>query len=462
MKNKLLELKPFRRRVRLVRAWRGLAVGLLIGGIAGLVWSVLDLAGLWFTEMAWLAILFGACGLFGALIGVLWPIAGDAVARSVDRRAGLQDRLGTILERGDAHEGFDDALREDAQAQVGALRAQSVFPVRVGRWQYSAIVLVVLASTVFLLGNNWYRIDADATKAQAELAKIAAEIERVAKPLEDKDDTMLSTDERALAEDLNRFAKKLERGRLTKEEAMKRANELAKQAQKLGQKRVEEAQKDLQTARRQMTMQQLAERGLDQESLENLNMNSQQQELLQQLKQEAGMKFSPSGEKFDEETMKQLGLEEFDPSLLNLSEDEIDQLSKMIAEKLQAIDEQMQNADSMSEEQLNSLLQQQQELREMQEQLEMSEEMRKALEEFMNSPEFQDIMDAVNELREAARQVGNGEPLTEQQIEDLERMLDQLDLDLDGSKYQEGVMEQLRAALEQLKTGSLSCDAAGT
>ena len=462
MKENRIDLRSFRRRVRLVRGWRGLAVGLLIGGTMGVAWAVMDLMSVWFTEWAQLGILVGTCGLVGLLVGGLWPVNEASVARSVDRRAGLRDRLGTMMEREGEHADFDDALRNDAQVYVGRVKAKKVFPVRVGRWQYLALVAMAIASMVFLLGNNWYMLSPELRETKQELAKIAASIERVARPLADKDNPAIGPEEHELARELKQFAKRLEKGRLSKEEAMQIANELAKKAQKLAEKRVAKAQLQMQTTRQRMTEMSLAEKGLSREKLEKMNLSQELQQMLQQMKRDLGMKGSPMGDKFDQETMEQLGLEDIDPSLMNLTEDQIDQLRQMIQEQLDDIERQLENASQMTQEELNELLQRQQSLQELQDAVQMSEEARKALEEFMNSPEYKDIMAVVSEMRKAARQVINGEPLTDQQIEEFEQMLDELDERLDGSKYQEMVMETLRAALEQLKAGCLSCEAAGT
>ena len=133
MKQNPLDLGSFGRRVRLVRAWRGLAVGLLVGGALGFVWAVLDLTSVWFTELSQLAILFGACGVVGGLVGLLVPVRADAVARSIDRRARLQDRLGTSIEREDLSDDFDEEQRQDAAQHLSGVRARAVFPVRFGR-----------------------------------------------------------------------------------------------------------------------------------------------------------------------------------------------------------------------------------------------------------------------------------------------------------------------------------------
>jgi hypothetical protein len=455
-----LDLRPFRRRVRLVRAWRGLAVGLLLGGVAGLAWAVLDATGVWLAEWSWLGLLFGGAGLVAALVGAALPVRDEAVARSVDRRAGLRDRLGTLIEREGADESFDAALRHDTELHVAGLRAARVFPVRLGRWQYVAASAVALASLVFLLGNTWYAFDPEAKKAKEELEKIAAQIERVAKPiLEDKNAT---EEERSFANELDAFARRLEKGKISKDEAMKRANELAKQAEKLTKDRTQRAFEKMQTAREQMTRAQLGEKGLDKADLEKLNLDNKQRQLFEQLEKELGLDTKSGDDKFGRDEMDQLGMQQTDPSLLNLTDEERDKLRELIQKRLNDIERKMADSQNLTEDEMRALEDSQQQLQELQEQLELSEEARKALEEFMNSPEFKDIMKAVQKMRDAAQQVNDGQPLTDEQIEDLEQMLDELEQKLEGSKYKEMVMDQMRAALEMLKAGKATCEAGGT
>jgi len=451
MQDNKLDLRPFRRRVRVLRAWRGLALGLLLGGVGGLVWAVLDVTGVWFTEWSWLGLVFAGPAVLCALVALLLPVGDDAVARSIDRRAGLRDRLGTMIERNEAHDSFDEALRHDATRHVSELRARSVFPVRVGRWQYIAACAVALASLVFLLGNTWYVLSPEASKAKAEMEKIAAQIERVAKPVLDRKDA--TEEERDFANQLDAFAKRLEKGRMTKEEAMQRANELAKQAQKLSEKRTERAFEKMQTAREQLTMAKLGEKGLKKDQLDKLNLDSSQKQLLDQLQRELGPNQRQSDDKFNSETMQELGLQDMDPSLLNLTDEQRDMLREMIQKKLNDIDKKLANSQNLTEDELQQLLDQKQALQEMQDQLDISEEARKALEEFMNSPEYKDIMKAVQKMRDAAQQVNDGKPLTEEQIKELEQMIEELAELLKDSKYRDMVIEQLKAALEMLKQG---------
>src|SRR5689334_2053595 len=109
-------LQRFARRVRFIRAWVGLGIGLSLGAILATLWALLDWFRVFYTEWSYLGWLVGACGLLGLLISAFRSITPKALTDSIDRRAGLKNRLSTASERATEHGTFDDALRTDASA----------------------------------------------------------------------------------------------------------------------------------------------------------------------------------------------------------------------------------------------------------------------------------------------------------------------------------------------------------
>lgn len=454
-----IDVRPFARRVRLVRAWRGLAGGLLVGGSLSLVWALFDLMGWFFTEWQALALLCGSSALLSASVCAAWPVNPKAVAKSVDRRARLRDRIGTAIERQSACERFDEALRKDALASTSSLKASALYPVKLGRWQYLALCSLVLASAVFLLGNAWPILSPEAKREKEELQRISQDIERVAKPIVDRKDA--TGEETAFAKNLQDFAKRLEKGRIDKETAMQRANELADQAQKLADKRAEQSVKRAQTAREQMSRSELASKGIDEKALDILKKDAQRSELLKKLEAQLGQPGKKGDERFSQAALDEMGLGDLDPSLLNMDEGMRDSIEKYLQERMKEIEEALKG-QNLSQDQRNALNQELESLEALQQELQISEEARRILQEFMNSPEYQDIMKEVAKLRKAAKQVSEGTPLTKEQIEALEKGIEALAQKLKDSKYRDEVLEAMRAALEQLKTGNALCDAAGT
>src|SRR5690349_18663637 len=118
MDERSTNLKRFERRVRLVRSWKGLAVGACFGSLAAVVWAGLDLAKLAYADWISLGAVVGLGAAAGLLFGLFQRVSPAGLASSIDRRADLEDRLVTSIERSASHGGFDDALHADAQAHL--------------------------------------------------------------------------------------------------------------------------------------------------------------------------------------------------------------------------------------------------------------------------------------------------------------------------------------------------------
>ena len=71
MSNLSKQLKSFEMRVRVVRSWRGLAIGACVGAAISSVWAVLDWRSILYTEWSWMVEMVGSLALAGAVIGLL-------------------------------------------------------------------------------------------------------------------------------------------------------------------------------------------------------------------------------------------------------------------------------------------------------------------------------------------------------------------------------------------------------
>src|SRR5476651_2683816 len=98
MSNLSKRLKPFEKRVRFVRAWRGLAIGACAGAAGSAVWAFCDWRSVLYTEWAWMGFLTAATAVIGTFTGFFLKVPSELLASSVDRRAGLEDRLSTAHE----------------------------------------------------------------------------------------------------------------------------------------------------------------------------------------------------------------------------------------------------------------------------------------------------------------------------------------------------------------------------
>ncbi|HEY3266227.1 MAG TPA: hypothetical protein VGM37_04825 [Armatimonadota bacterium] len=233
-----LDLAAFRKRIRMLRAWRLGAIGACIGAGAAAILAGLDLARLVYTRPAALvalAALGAVCGVFRALFE---QIGEDRVARSVDGRAGLDDRLTSAAEVPEESGGMAPALHADARRHAADLSARQLYPVRLSRWHGAAFTLCAVAAILYALGNAGLFQSPQRRSEAAELKQAAVEVQRVLKPAEQAAKQPGATaEDKALARQLNRFAQDLKRARMTKQEALVRANDLADKARRLEKER---------------------------------------------------------------------------------------------------------------------------------------------------------------------------------------------------------------------------------
>ncbi len=229
-----LDLSSFRRRIRLVRAWRCTAIGGCAGAIGSLVLATMDYFGLIDATLGALAVpmvLGIAAGLGRALTE---HIPENIIARSVDRRGGLADRLTSAAEVPTSNGPLAVSLLHDAEDRAGRLQPAALYPIRFTRWHGGLFLLLLLCGLVFLLGNTVLFRSSQARQEAAELKRDADQVQRVARPvLEDAKRADATSQDKDLARQLNRFTSDLRKGRMTKPQALVKANQLAQQAQKL-------------------------------------------------------------------------------------------------------------------------------------------------------------------------------------------------------------------------------------
>lgn len=228
-----LNLAPFRRRIRLLRAWRCGAMGGTIGAAVAIVMAVLDYCSIQYFASWALAIPVGLGILMGAGKAFCERLPDQLVARSVDRRAGLEDRLTSAAEIPAESSAFVGALYRDAAQHAASLCAGDLYRLRLSRWHGALVLLAAISALVFLMGNTSFLKSAQAKKEAAELKQAAAEVERVSKPvLEEAKRTEATEADKELARRLERFASELRKARMSKQEALVKANRLAEEVRK--------------------------------------------------------------------------------------------------------------------------------------------------------------------------------------------------------------------------------------
>lgn len=251
-----LELTPFRRRIRLLRVWYCGAIGGTFGAGVALVMAGFDYFSVRYFS-SWQLLIPLGIGILAGMIKALWErIPNTLIARSVDRRAGLEDRLTTASEVSSKQSPLANALHQDATQHLHSLRARDLYRLRVTRWHGTLASFTALTGIVFLLGNTSFLRSSDARKEAQELKEIAKEVEQVSKPVleEAKKETSAEAD-KELARRLENFASELRKARLNKQEALVKANQLAEQAKKVEQGRIDtmaNSVKEAQTAAAQL------------------------------------------------------------------------------------------------------------------------------------------------------------------------------------------------------------------
>lgn len=428
-------LKRFERRVRLVRGWRGLAMGAAFGALASAVWAGLDWLNVAYTEWAWMGGLVGGGALLGAAVGLALKVPESALADSIDRRAGLDNRLATASERSEAEDPFSEAVRGDAERRLETVRPAEVFPFRVGRWHAGAAALAVVAASVFLLGNTPLLLSDETKRARSEMQAQGQVVKRVDKEtFEDpKDQQGMSEEEKRLADEMRKYQRELEKARMSKEESLQKANDLAKQAEDLMRQKAQEAQKSLEQA--QTAMDQLQQAALQKDGLQNVSpemaqmSDAQREQALQQNKAQQNQlqkQLDDLRKKLDELNRKL--------QAKGMSKEERDRLEaerKRLEAQKKALEDELKRAQQD------------------QHALELSQKARDVLNKLMNDPMFKKLQELQwNLAKNAQGAQREGRPsLTKEERLALQKALEELAKQLSSDKAMQEYLKRMMAAM---------------
>jgi hypothetical protein len=210
-------------RARLVRAWRGLWRGMLVGAVVYLA----CLSAYKLAPVPWAVVQAGLVGGLVAMVaGLVWGlghrVTTDEAARFLDLRAGLKERLSTALEM--AKQGKDDRwaqlLIADASASARTVDARRVLPFELP--SFSRWVVLALA-----LGAGLGFIPEYRTKAQQQQAQDAGVIKDAGKNLvqvtkrevAERKPAMEQT--RKAMEDVQELGERLQSAKLNRDEALR-------------------------------------------------------------------------------------------------------------------------------------------------------------------------------------------------------------------------------------------------
>ncbi|HXG23519.1 MAG TPA: hypothetical protein VNJ09_03105 [Chthonomonadales bacterium] len=402
-----LNLAPFRRRIRLLRAWRCGAMGGTIGAAVAIVMAVLDYFSIRYFASWALAVPIGLGVLIGVGKAFFERLPDHLVARSVDRRAELEDRLTTATEVPAGSSAFMDALCRDAVQHAASLRARDLYRLRLSRWHGALVSLAAISALVFLMGNTSFLKSAQAKKEAAELKRAAAEVERVSIPvLEEAKRTEATEADKELARRLKRFASELHKARMSKQEALVKVNQLAEEAQKWQQSRTEAMVRSLESAQTAFAkLEKMAERARMEKS-DALKLAEQATALENEI---AAMEQKLAAQKAGKR---------------KLSGSEKVELEKKLAERKKRLQE-----------------------------IRLSQRAQEFLQKLQAMPEFQEAQEILAKLAQiaSARQAGETVELPPEQLEAMAKRLDELARQLDTDEKRKELAQKLLEAAKRAR-----------
>jgi len=429
-------LIPFMRRVRLVRAWGGVGVGFCVGGFAVLLLAVGDLFGWWDSSWILGAGLMAGCALVGGIIGLLWNLTPEALADSIDRRAELQNRVGTAITVADSS--LSPVQQEDAWEHLQSIRPKAVYPYRWRRQHTAGLALGAVGFALFGVSRSHILMSVEDKADRTELAKAAPVIERVAKvPEEQGMDKKQTPGEKKLVAEMRELAEKLRKERLSKDQTMQKANELGKKADELMAQRENQSIQHMETAQQKLEDQAMSD------AAKELGMNQQQMQEMDQNMVRQQMK----------EASK-------DPGKLSqmqqMNEDRMRQLEKEMADlQKQLKDGKNEKGEPLSDKERKELQQKLKEAQKEYQTLKLSQKALDMLKKLTSMPEFKELQKMMQEMMKNMPQgKGTQQQLTKEQIEEMQKALEELAEKLKDEKAMKEYLEGLKKALEQMQQGN--------
>ena len=436
-------LKPFDRRVRLVRSWRGLAMGATFGAALSAGWAVLDWMNVLYADPAGLAGLVGIGALIGCLVGAFGKVSSAALAQSIDRRAGLEDRLSS------AQTGvgvYQDRVSADAEEKLQSLRPAQLYPVRFGRWHGGAVAMCVVAASIFLLGNTPLLLSDEAKKAQAELRTEGQKVQRVIKEnLEDpREKESLTEAEKRLADEMRRYQRDLEKARMSKEESLQKAAELTKKADDLMKQNAQASLSSLETTQSQLEKAEQdklnqANLGMVTPSMAKMTDEQRKQALAKNKAEQKELEKQLSDiEKRMAEIQKKLK----NPNLSQAERESLEKERKELEAKKQELNKQLKDAKAQEQA------------------LELSKDAQAVFQKMMEDPIYKEMQELSKKMQQNAQaaQAGNRPPMTKEERLALQKKLEELAKQLKDPK---AMQEYLKALLAAMKAGNAMGRCAG-
>ncbi|MBX3095308.1 MAG: hypothetical protein KF812_00455 [Fimbriimonadaceae bacterium] len=449
-----LDLKAFQRRIRLVRAWRTMAWGGTAGAGLGSVALGLDL---WTNVIVPANLGAGLVlgGLFaGTLIGFILPVAARDVMRSVDRRAGLKDRLTTALDLADSADEMADAQRRDADRAAQSVHPKGVYPFRWSRTHTIWVIATVIAMSFQVMAMTGVGRLGSQLEQKADLASSAVQVRRIERELMNRSAQLPPTKiEEQLAAGMASLAEKLEKGKISREDALKEADKLAQKAEDAAKERASVAGTHLdnaENAAQQAQQRAFKEAGLREDQARKMDLSSEQRELLNRLVD--AEEFENPVSTFDPATLRAAGMQNADQNLMGMNREQTEQVRQSLQNQMNELQARM-NEGAMDSTQRQQLEQQVEDLK-------LSPEARQTLEQMQQPGQSAEQMaDLAQRLQELAPNMSQEMQQALQQMaqqsmspEQMQAMSEMLQQALENNTLNQEQMEQLQQQLEQQMT----------
>lgn len=436
-------LKPFRRRVRWILAWRYAAVGGTVGTALAFLTDLGDWLGKWEADPIVLVLTIVLGLVAGAAYAFLRHLPSEAIAQLIDRRAELKDRVTTALLCSETP--FLEPLCEDALTQLASVHPFKIFRFRLTAWHGTAAVLLLALLVSRFLPELPSPFLASFRQDRKEAKEVVENLQRVLKPIvEHAKEPEATKFEKAMAEQIRELYRRSQQGRLSKKEALLKAEKLLAEAEKIqrqSQEHIKKVSTKAITAAETLkeTMKQKAMASQMQEMRALLN---RMQEIERQLRSQ---NLTPTQRQLLE-TEKQL-LQRTLSAMGQLDQQEIQKLMEALKQQQSQLQKMFQSGQLTPGE--RQLLQQQ--LQSIQQQM-RTLQLSKQAQEFsqkLNDPNFREAMRILAELQKQLQQLQESQ-IPQLPPEELERTLKELEKAIEKLAKQFGDDEKIRELAKQI------------
>lgn len=432
------QFQPFRRRIKFLQAYEGVFAGIAIGSLIGVIWAILDWRGILYFEWIQFGILLGASATLGVIIRIAQKVDDLSIARSIDRRAKLKDRLGTSAEISSEGNVFDQLLAEDASTKLTTLQPSTLYPLKFKRFHlFGLLGITIVASIIFLTNTNIF-LPKESLAVKESMQKESKRLAELRKAIFDDETDKKSTSPElmALQKDLLKLQKDYEKARIDPKEAMIKADELAKKADELAKKSATQELDKLKESESMLDKMQkdaLQKAGLEKADMDSVKLSDtdfdQKMEAAQQNTAQTKSKVSELQKKLDalKSQLKKPGL---DANAKKDLENQIKQTEKELAEAMKNAEQAQKDMES----------------------LQLSKEARDVLKKIFDDPMWKKIQEAAAKAKQSAEQAAKtGQPkLTKEERQQLQKEMEDFLKKMADDDFRKAYLQKL---LDSLKDG---------